>query len=100
MNTHGIYQMPLNISDATLKGSENHRDKMIVVANRFQMRIGFDQIKHDAYTLCFDNSSLPFCEEYSDEIVEQSDVVILNEYITYQDYLMRLNSSMTSSDYN
>jgi hypothetical protein len=73
---------------------------MIVVQNRFQMRIGFDKMKHDAYTLCFYNSSLPFCEQYLDKIVGQSDVDILNGYITYQGKLLDFNSTMTSSDYN
>ena len=57
-------------------------------------------MKHDAYTLCFHNSSLPFCEQYLDKIVEQSDVDILNGYITYQGRLLNLDSTMTSSDYN
>ena len=82
MNTHGMYQMPLNISDATLKGTKNHLDKMHVVQNRYQLRIGFDQIKKDAYPLCFADWDLPFCKQI-DDITAMSKITVLNDFIEY-----------------
>ena len=95
LNSHGMYQMPLNISDAVLKGSKNHLDSMVVVQNRYQMRIGFEKIKKDAYTNCYRNESESYCKEYRRDITEISDVTILNEFIEYQSLQMELNSSMT-----
>ena len=45
LNNHEMYQMKLNIQDATIMGTDNHQDKMVVVQNRYQLRLNYDLMK-------------------------------------------------------
>ena len=45
LNNHDMYQMKLNIQDATIMGTDNHQDKMVVVQNRYQLRLNYDLMK-------------------------------------------------------
>ena len=54
-NGHSLYEVNFNLTDVTLKGTENHISQMEEVINKFQVRLNQDRIDADAYAFCMDD---------------------------------------------
>ena len=52
LNEHGLLEMPFDLSDATLKGSGDHKEKMSEVISRYQIRVNNQKLKEDAFRNC------------------------------------------------
>ena len=51
-NTHGLQEVVFDLSDATLKGTNNHLSKMPQVVSRYQVRFDNDLLKVNAFLNC------------------------------------------------
>ena len=51
MNNHNLLEIPLNLSDVTLNGTENYIKSMDEVINKIQLRIDLDEVEMGAYEL-------------------------------------------------
>ena len=50
-----MYELNFNLTDVTLKGTENHISQMEEVINKFQVRLNKDKMGADAYAYCINN---------------------------------------------
>jgi hypothetical protein len=88
VNTHGLLELPFDLSDATLKGSSDYIEKMTEVISRYQVRLNFRTIQENAVTNCTKTAA---CSE----ILSDSKADMEN-WIT--DYLMSDYSSQTDEE--
>ena len=58
-NSHNLYEIPLNLSDAALNGTDSYKDMMPVLLSRYQLRKNLDPLELDAYhyLLCDHNDN-------------------------------------------
>ena len=59
-------------------GTDNHQDKMVVVQNRYQLRLNYNLMKQHAYVTCVNNITRPWCVEYQLTIHQLAESEILN----------------------
>lgn len=61
--------MKFNLTDVTLKGTENHISQMEEVINKFQVRLNKEKIDSDAYAHCMNVDK--GCSQILDDKVSQ-----------------------------
>lgn len=52
INDHDLFEFKLNLSDAVVMGTPDHKSKMKVVTPRFQVRLDVKQFFYDTYIKC------------------------------------------------
>ena len=80
-NNHGLLEIPLNLTHATIMGTENHLQSMPTVTSRYQIRFDRDLMKQDALAFCKEE---PECSQY----ISDSQASILGEIfdILFENY--------------
>ena len=56
-NEHNLIEMKFNLTDVTLKGTENHINQMTEVINRLQVRLNKKQMEIDAFEHCMNKDA-------------------------------------------
>ena len=60
-NAHDLIELPINLTDATILGTENHLMKMDLVTSRYQIRFDNETLKINSFKSCMEDRE---CSSY------------------------------------